>query len=523
MADNGGFYVGDGDESPGSKRRKMTASASTLGPQDVDFAHQNKWINDWEKNFYTENMTKESLSEKQTSIKDQIEKKVAECFANKGRLDEAKTSGIITQWEYDFSVSNLARDPEKLSEKQQAQKAKIDAKLGGSGMASSSSGAASAFAAPPMSGFSAAPAMQQQGFGQFGQIGQAQTFGQFGQPGSFGQPQQQPHNFGMQQPGGFGATNFAPPQHGGGFNYMGGGVGVAQPGAVPAGFLNMEQITQAKQENKISDWEVKFYSDQLEKLAADPDAHFTDKQVARRTEIEEKVRGGKTTEIGDDEYSELWGLHKTEIDDALKEQKIVEWDYNFILNNFARAPTDVTEKQAPVVEKIKNKLNGEAPAPGDAGPGAAAMGGGGVSPAWGMTEEQMVQARDGGRINDWEFNFMKSNFDRNSFSEKQQTIVDRIQGKLQGGGQGGRSSNGGPAAGGFGQQYFANRQGQQQRAAAPGGGGGGMLTQEEVQAAYQAKKINDWEYNFYTDNLQKSYHSDKQKNIMAKVEQKARK
>ena len=65
MADE---YAEAGDGSPAAKRRQVTAT-NFLSLDEINNAKEKKWINDWETTFYSENMAKESMSDKQMEIK----------------------------------------------------------------------------------------------------------------------------------------------------------------------------------------------------------------------------------------------------------------------------------------------------------------------------------------------------------------------------------------------------------------------------------------------------------------------
>ena len=77
-------------QSPDAKRRR-TDGVFKLNEEQVNLAFENKWLSEWSKQFYLDNLSKDGgLSEKQVAIKEKIEKGVEECMKMKPTLDAAK-------------------------------------------------------------------------------------------------------------------------------------------------------------------------------------------------------------------------------------------------------------------------------------------------------------------------------------------------------------------------------------------------------------------------------------------------
>ena len=138
----------------------------------------------------------------------------------------------------------------------------------------------------------------------------------------------------------------------------------------------------------------------------------------------------------------------------------------------------------------------------------------------------MEDAFHSGRINDWEKDFISKNFQRESFTERQQPIVQRIQDKMAGRGGFGQQA---AASAGFGQFGGGGNGG----GAAPSGGGnpylgnggfGGHANGDDswLDSAHGDGVINDWELKFYRENLGKASLSEKQQGVKNRIDEKLR-
>ncbi|CAD7945137.1 unnamed protein product [Amoebophrya sp. A25] len=627
-------YVDEAGE-PDAKRRRG-GELTYLSAEDIQKAYDAKTISEWDFNFYKDNIGKEQLSEKQLDIKTRIENSIQINGARKQKLDEAKAAGRVNDWEHNFYSEQMLKP--QLSEKQQARYDEIQGKIDGTiapgrrGGAGQEGGFAAA-AAPPVSagggfgqggfgqqqmpnnfggGFgggpaqpggappsSSAPADQMAGFGAVNNTGFGAGVGGFGQQpqafgGNGGFEQQMGGGFGQQFGGGFGGQ-----QQMGGFGGMQQqqpfgaqpGLGVApqqqQPGGfeqgqglVPQGptgadqsqFLQTippEEVTQAQAANKITEWEKNFYLD-IAKRIGEGLNQLSDRQAERKAEVEGKIAGTFTPEqpggADPNAISQLWGFSMGQAEQAKTAGQISQWELNFITDNFNKQ--SLSEKQQVICDRIKGSMSQPAPGGGQQGgaglpaAGQAAFGGeGDMSQAWNISRADLETLTSSGRVSEWEKGFIESNWTRQSFSEKQQKIVDRIMPKLAGAGGGGAGPStqgafgGGnrnqlQGGGGFGQQQQQQpfgqhgggagfqgqnfQQGQQnsqqqqnsfagQQNSNPGASGRlCAFTVEQVEEARAANKINDWERGFYIDNIPKESLSEKQTQIKDRIEGKMR-
>ena len=58
------------------KRVRKEPALKSLNAEAIEFAHRKKWLNDWERTFYLDNMRKRKLSSKQATKKREINEKI---------------------------------------------------------------------------------------------------------------------------------------------------------------------------------------------------------------------------------------------------------------------------------------------------------------------------------------------------------------------------------------------------------------------------------------------------------------
>jgi len=194
-----------------------------------------------------------------------------------------------------------------------------------------------------------------------------------------------------------------------------------------------------------------------------------------------------------------WGLSADALSDARAQGRITKWEEEFYISNLDR--DFVTERQAPIKQRIEAKLAGGTKAAAASAEGAEKVERGAVAGvarfpgagAWELDIDTLKHAFNIRKLNQFEFDFYFNNIGKKMVTEKQAPIKQKIEAKVAT-----------MAAG-----------------ALPGQANGAddwPYDFETVERAWATQKITNWERKFYLENIGRQELSEKQLAVKVKLD-----